>query len=137
MVGDRPSCSSRREDGEACRATPLREEPFCFWHSPTHAEEAAAARKVGGQRRRREHTIAGAYDLEGLEDVRGLRRVLDITLADLLGIDNSISRARALIALVGSGAKLLEVGEHEERLEALEAVVQPREQPKLTRGRRR
>lgn len=134
MVGGRPSCSFRKDNGEPCRATPLRDEPFCFWHSPAHAEEAAAARKLGGQRRRREHTIAGAYDLEGLEDVGGLRRVLEITLADLLGLENTVPRARALIAAVGSGAKLLDVGEHEERLQALEATVAPRIAAK---GRRR
>ncbi len=137
MVGERPSCSFRKDSGEPCRATPLRDEPFCFWHSPAHAEEAAAARKVGGQRRRREHTIAGAYELEGLEGIGGLRRVLDITLADLLGLENTVPRARALIAVVGSGAKLLEVGELEDRVKSLEQTVQPRRPLKTTGGKRR
>ena len=120
MVGERPSCSFRKESGEPCRATPLRDEPFCFWHSPAHAEDAAAARKAGGQRRRREHTIAGVYELEGLEGMPGLQRVWDITLTDLLGLENTVPRARALIALLDSGAKLLKDGELEERVRALE-----------------
>jgi hypothetical protein len=129
------ACNFVKTDGERCRAPPLHDSENCFVHAPEHAGEMAEARRLGGLRRKREGTLAGAFDIEGLADVSGLRRVLDITLADLLGLDNSIPRARALIALVGAGSKLLEVGEHEERLEALEAAVKPREPPKI--GRRR
>ena len=124
MVGESPGCSFRKDNGEPCRATPLRDEPFCFWHSPTHAEEAAQARHLGGLRRRREHALAGAYDVEGLEDVTQLRRVLKIAMLDLLELKNSVPRNRALIGVVGVGAKLLEIGEFEERLRALEQAHQ-------------
>lgn len=52
--------------------------------------------------------------------------MLEIALTDTLALDNSVARARALIAIVQTGAKLLEVGEVEERLAALEAVIEPR-----------
>ncbi len=42
---------------------------------------------------------------------------------DTLGLENSIARARTLGYLVGVAAKLLEVGELEERLAYLEAAV--------------
>ncbi len=131
------ACNFAKDDGERCRAPPLHDGEFCFAHDPAHAEEMAEARRLGGLRRRREHAVAGAYDIEGLDDVGQLRRVLTIAALDLLGLDNSIGRARALIAVVGSGAKLLEVGDFEERLTALEATVQPRRPPKLAGGRRR
>src|ERR1700693_6605880 len=95
----------------------MHESAFCFAHDPEHAKEMAEARRVGGLRRRREGALAGAYDLEGFEDVGGLRRVLTIALTDLLGLDNSILRARALITAVGLGAKLLEAGGIAEALE--------------------
>jgi hypothetical protein len=50
-------------------------------------------------------------------------RVLEIATIDALGLDNSIARARVLIAAVLAAAKLLETGELEERLAALEAAV--------------
>ena len=49
----------------------------------------AEARRLGGLRRRREHAVAGAYELEGLDDVTQLRRVLTIATLDLLGLDTS------------------------------------------------
>jgi hypothetical protein len=95
-------------------------------HSPEHADEAAAARKLGGQRRRRESTLAGAYDVESLETVGGIRRVLEIVTFDGLGMENSIARGRLLIAATQALTKLLEVGELEQRLTDVEAALGPR-----------
>jgi hypothetical protein len=118
-------CLASRRDGQPCGATPTLS-GYCFMHDPDRVEAAAEARELGGKRRRREGTIAGAFDFEGLDDVPKLRRLLEIIGVDLLGLENSIARARAIISLVQAAAKLLEVGEHEERLEAIEAVVGPR-----------
>jgi hypothetical protein len=98
--------------------------PYCWAHDPANAEAAAEARKMGGMRRRREGTLASAFELEGLTSVPQLRRVLEIAAFDALGLENSIARVRALIAIVLAGAKLLETGELEERVAALEAAVQ-------------
>jgi hypothetical protein len=107
--------------------------PFCFWHSPDHAEEAAQARRLGGQRRRRESTLAGAYDVEGLGTVVEIRRIVEIATFDALGLDNSVQRGRLLIAAALAAAKLLEVGELSDRLDRVEDVLGPR----LERRRRR
>jgi hypothetical protein len=69
--------------------------------------------------------VAGAYELDGLGSVAALRRVLEIVAIDTLSLDNGIARSRTLIALVGVGARLLEVGELEERLERLESLLDP------------
>ena len=76
-----------------------------------------------GLRRRREKTVSGAYDFAGLGSIEAIRRILEIATIDALGLDNSIARARVLIAAVLAAAKLLETGELEERLAALEAAV--------------
>ncbi len=49
---------------------------------------------------------------------------MEIATLDTLGLKNSIARSRTLGYLVGVAAKLLEVGELEERLAYLEAAVQ-------------
>jgi hypothetical protein len=104
---------------------PLRERPYCFSHDPERAADAAEARRLGGLRRRKEGTIAVAYDLPGLESVAGIRRLLDIVVTDGVGLDNGIPRLRVLISTAVAAANLLKVGEFEERLAALEAAVEP------------
>jgi hypothetical protein len=119
----RSTCSFRKPDGQLCRAAPLIDQEYCFWHSPEHAEEAAEARRLGGFRKRREAAVIGAYNLEGLETVAGLRRLLEIAVVDTLGLDNSVSRSRTLTYQVMVAAKLLETGEMEQRIALLEAAV--------------
>jgi hypothetical protein len=117
------TCTFELPDGRPCRATPMRDEPYCFWHSPDHAEEAAEARRLGGLRRRREKTITTVYELDGLGTVDGIRRLLDIAVADALGLENSIARARILIAAAMAATRLLEVGEVDTRQAFLAAGI--------------
>jgi hypothetical protein len=129
MLSQARQCSARNEQGQPCRQPPLREASFCFWHSPDHAKEAAEARRLGGLRRRREGAVAGAYELGSLETVAGIRRLLEIAIADALGLENSLGRVRLLVYVAVAAAKLLEVGELEQRLEALEGAMHQRQLP--------
>lgn len=131
MVRPRRTCAAVRADGRPCGAGPQRERPFCFVHDPERAAEAAEARTCGGLRRRREGTIATAYDLEGLDHIAGIRRVLDIAVADTLSLDNGIARNRTLIAAAATASRLLAGGDFEARLEALEAAL-PRDRPETS-----
>jgi hypothetical protein len=54
--------------------------------------------------------------------VEGVRRIFEIVRADLLGQENTIGRARALIAVGVAATNLLKTSEFEERLAALEAA---------------
>ena len=127
MVGR--TCAFELVDGRRCRATPLRDGPACFWHAPEREEEAAEARRLGGLRRRREKTVAGAHDFAGLGTIESIRRILEIATIDALGLENSIVRARVLISAALAAAKLLETGELEDRLAALEAAMSVRRGP--------
>ena len=102
---------------------PLHDRPYCFAHDPERAAEAAEARRLGGLRRRKEGTIAVAYDLPGLDSVAGIRRLLDIVVTDGVGMDNGIPRLRVLISTATAATNLLKVGELEDRLAAVEAAV--------------
>ena len=119
-------CQAVKEGGSRCEAPPLVDEDFCFWHSPKHAEEVAEAGRLGGLRRRRENTVAAAYDLEGLDTVSQVRRLLQIAVMDTLGLENSIARSRVLAYLAQVALKTLEAGALQERLAALEVAMGPR-----------
>ena len=127
------TCSFRKENGELCRAAPLRDSDFCLMHSPEHAQEVQEARRLGGLRRRREATLSGAYELEGLEGIEQVRRILQIAVLDALGLENSVARVRTLLYAAQVSLKLVEVGEVEERVAALEETLGPR----LVKGARR
>lgn len=122
----RRSCTFLMPDGRVCRAGPQRDRPYCFSHDPERAQEAAEARRLGGLRRRKEGTIAVAYDLPGLDSVAGIRRLLDVVVTDGIGLDNGIARLRVLISTAVAAMNLLKVGELEERLAALESVIDAR-----------
>ena len=118
-------CQATTEAGQPCRQPPLSDKQFCFWHEPSNAQEAAEARRLGGLRRRRESTLAGAYQFDGLQTVTQIRRLLEVAALDMLGLENSVARARTLIATALAAARLLEVGEFETRLLALEGAIGP------------
>ncbi len=123
------NCKEETAKGEPCRQAPLQDGDYCFWHDPEHKSDAAEARRLGGLRRRREKTVAGAYDIEGLETVEQVRRLIEIAVLDTLGLENSIARSRTLAYLSQIALKALEVGDFQERLQALEAALGPRLQP--------
>ena len=128
------TCKARNEAGDPCRAAPLLDDEFCFVHSPEHAAEMREARRLGGLRRRRERAVAGAYEVEALDTVAAIRRVIEIVTLDALGMEStSVARGRLLIAAMQTATKLLETGELEERVERIEAVLGP----KLEKGTRR
>lgn len=125
MVASR-MCSQRLKNGQQCRAGPIADSEYCFFHSPEHQEEAAEARRLGGVRRRRERVVSSAYDVEGLDSIPKLRRLVEVAVLDTLGLENSVARNRTLAYLAQTGWKLLEAGEFEERLQALEAALRTR-----------
>ena len=134
MVAPR-ACSAIKDDGSRCRANAQSDSDYCFMHDPAHADEMAEARRLGGLRRRKEKAVAGAYDIEDLENVGNVRRLIQIAVMDTLSLENSIARSRTIAYLAQVALKALETGELEERLVALEAALKPREPAKL--GRRR
>ena len=126
MVVNLRACKGRNERGEPCQAAPLHGRDYCVFHDPDHAESMQDARRLGGQRRRREGALGAAYDFDGLATLPEIRRLVEVAAFDILGLENSISRARALAYLAQVAATLFEKGEMEERLAAIEATLGPR-----------
>ena len=119
----RKGCAYAKADGQPCRMAPLHDRPFCFSHDPERAAEAAEARRIGGLRRKKEGTIAIAFDLPGLDTVVGIRRLLQIAATDAVGLDSGIPRLRVIISTALAATNLLKVGELEDRLAHVEAAV--------------
>ena len=61
-------------------------------HAPEHAQDVAEARRLGGLRRRREVTVASAYDLNGINNAADVMRLLEIAAFDTLGLESSVAR---------------------------------------------
>ena len=70
--------------------------------------------------------MTGAYDIDGLENVSSIRRLIEIAALDTLGLENSVSRARTLAYLAQVALKALEVGALESRLAMVEQAVNSR-----------
>lgn len=119
-------CTAINEKGEPCRQAPLVSKDYCYWHDPDNEAEAAEVRRLGGQNRKRELTLRSIYDLGSLTTVEDIRRVLDLAILGAMSQENTLNRARVLIAGALAAAKLLEVGELESRLESIEATLGPR-----------
>lgn len=100
----------------------MQEEPYCFWHCPDTVEEAAEARRLGGFHRRKRKSVSAIYDFHGLRTVADIQAFLETLVVETLTIENSINRNRTLTSIATAAAKLLEVGELADRIEALEAA---------------
>ncbi|MGA9047682.1 MAG: hypothetical protein WB588_01690 [Dehalococcoidia bacterium] len=116
-------CAAVGPKGQPCKAKPLKDSQYCLMHSPEHAQEVQEKRRLGGLRRKRESTISAAYLTEPLTSVTGIRRVLDIAMAEILALENGVARDRILVSVAHEAAVLLEKGEMEERLTSVEQIV--------------
>jgi hypothetical protein len=119
-------CSFEMPDGLLCRAPALRGKSVCYWHDPDKADEAAEARRIGGMHRRKAKSVATIYDFSGLRSIESAQRLLETAAIETLALENSIQRNRTLISAASGAGKLIEAGDLEARLAAVEAVVGPR-----------
>jgi hypothetical protein len=115
-------CGGTRANGQPCEARPLRESRYCFFHDPDLAEDRANAQQLGRNRRRREASLATAYEFGSLATTEGMWRLLDIAAFDTLALDNTVARNRALGGFVQTALRTREQTELEERIAALEAA---------------
>ena len=120
-------CTFEMPDGLACRAPALRGKSVCYWHDPERAEEAAEARRIGGMHRRKARSVATIYDFAGLRTIESAQRLLETAALETLALENSIARNRTLITAAAGAGKLIEAGDLDARLAAVEAAVGPRE----------
>lgn len=125
-MAPRRTCKALNSKGGPCGAPPRLESDYCVFHDPELAEIVQSARSAGGTRRKREVTLAVAYDFQGLSSVEEIRRLVEVAVFDALGLESSVAKVRALGYLAQVSLSLLEKGELEERVAAIEAAMGPR-----------
>lgn len=116
------ACSATTRTGEPCRAA-AGASGYCWSHDPTLAPRRAEARRAGGRARHGRTIGVVGQDVEPVElrSVADVLALLERTANDLAGLENSINRARAFVALAAVAVRTIETSELEQRLTALEA----------------
>jgi hypothetical protein len=116
-------CKAKTQSGKPCKMRPLKGSRFCFNHDPAAAAQRAAARKHGGEARHNAHAGDLSTIPEEIGSVQDVRKILDYVRNELLVLENSIGRNRELRALSETYMRSFEIGEIEERLAALEEML--------------
>jgi hypothetical protein len=119
-------CKARTKNGQPCQAQAIKGSKFCFTHDPSSGAARAKARKRGGERRRVSHYGNDSVIPKEVKTLEDANKILAYTLAEVVPMENSIARARVLLALFDSFVKSFEIGELEQRLTALESALTTR-----------
>lgn len=118
MVG---KCSATTKSGAPCTAQAWRG-GLCRWHAPELAEERAAWRAKGGANR--SHKARARRDLPtDPKDLGDVKRLLGRALVDLEAGTLDPARGSAMAGVARAIALVIEKGEIEDRLSALEAAA--------------
>ena len=111
-----------KKNGKSCRAYAISESIYCFWHDPASARRRSEARKKGGFNRRiikniqREHCP--------IKTVKDINAILERAINDAQALGISQSQLRTLGYLCQIALKAQELGGLEERVSAIEQVMQ-------------
>jgi Family of unknown function (DUF5763) len=128
---ERARCKASRKDGSPCAAPALEQDGYCFAHSPRREQERAQARSKGGRNK------SNIVRLRNMAPARLLPIYdrLEEALAQVHDGSLQPAQAQAMAALARALAAILQAGELEERLRALEQNAGLTIQPKNWRVR--
>lgn len=121
-IPNRPRCAARRTDGKPCGAYAHEGSDFCLWHDPSKKLEAQQTRSKAGKVKAGRDLAPGdsSATLITLATPADALAILQQGMNDLLKLENSVSRARAVFAGVSAFAKLYESSIMQDRLTAIE-----------------
>lgn len=99
-----------------------------FTHDPNTAGERRAARSKGGSARHGRQIGAVEHPAEqvSVKTTADICRLLERTINDVLGLENSLNRARVVGYLASIACKALELDQLADRVAALEAILKAR-----------
>jgi hypothetical protein len=123
-----PKCQATTKNGTPCQAYALAGSDYCFHHDPAQATQRLAARSKGGRARHGRHIgPVGQSEPVELDTMADVATLLRQTINDTLNLENSLQRARTIGYLSGLFIKALDVAVLEQRVIALEHVLELRE----------
>ena len=111
-----------KNNGKSCRAYAMLGSKYCFWHDPSTIRKRAEARKKGGLNRRiiknnnHEH-----YQIKTVKDINA---ILELAINEAHSLVSSQSKLRTLGYLCQIALKGQELGNLEERLDAIEKIME-------------
>ena len=130
-------CKALNEHGEPCRTPPIKDDAeLCFWHHPDYTVQAEQARKSGGAARARELALRHIYQIDSLDNSERILRLIDFATTELLALENSIARDRALLGAAGTAISLLPLTKLAEDLQRIRSVLEPRQEAQGQKKRR-
>lgn len=116
------NCKASTTNGAPCKMPAIKGGRYCFTHSPAMRRLQAEARRRGGSNSHTPHAGNPETIPAQIATIQDARALLAYIKDELLAMDNSIPRARALLALHDGFIRSLEIGEIEQRLQALEQL---------------
>jgi hypothetical protein len=117
-------CKAKTRTGARCTAYAVSDSQYCFTHAPERARERAQAHRRGGCNRIAPKVGKWQGRIKTIDDA--LTFLNDLVIPDLIALENTVTRARALIAAIETAIKAIDAGEVERRLTALENLVNGR-----------
>ena len=119
-MSDGRVCKGKKRNGQLCSGYAIVGSDYCFFHDPSRAHDVVQAGRSGGQHNKAVHAGDARQLPVSARTVEDAQQVLAYALAELVEQDNSVARARTLIALAEVIVKIAEISEIEQRIQALE-----------------
>src|SRR4051812_23389674 len=113
-------CKAKNVSGSPCSSTPVRDDGYCYWHSPALAAEREAARRRGGAAR--SNQARAAKHLPPVLSSSDLLAVLSGAMRRVERGELEPGPANAMAALARAMNTIREATEFENRLATLEAA---------------
>ena len=117
-------CIDRTTMGKKCRAYVVKGSDYCWVHDPRLSRKRARARSNGGRKRSYEK----GENPGAVENVSDIVMGVNATLESAWELDNTAERGRLLATLYGLALKVFEVAALEERICALEEILNTRDE---------
>jgi hypothetical protein len=115
-------CQATAASGSPCSATPRPGRPYCLWHDDQAEEERREFSRKGGRQRSNQARARRALPTDP-KDLGDVRRVLGRALVGLERGELDPARGSAMAAVARAMATVIEKGEIETRLAAVETAA--------------
>jgi hypothetical protein len=116
-------CAHVHPSGRSCGGFAIADSRFCFAHAPEQAEKRNEARRRGGRADRGATLAESSVSVRSLGDVVAL---VETTINDVRAGRVDVRVANAVGYLANVALKAISQTDLETRLEALEAVLEPK-----------
>lgn len=132
-------CAARNKTGRPCQAPALADSKWCYFHDPRWKDRRREARSAGGKARHGrsvtdnamrallavsdELAVKGELPIITLRNPNDLMALVERAANDLLKLENSVSRAKALGGLAAIAGQLWQLAILEREVETLKEIV--------------